>query len=280
MMKNCLSDIGHRTLVMGILNVTPDSFSDGGLFVNVESAVEHANKMIEDGADIIDIGGESTRPGAEAIPIDVELDRVIPAIATLSKSANICISIDTYKSSVAKIALDNGACMVNDISAMSDPDMAETVAKAGAPIILMHKKGTPKDMQIAPHYDSLIAEITQYLQNKVLMAEKSGISADKIIIDPGIGFGKTVAHNLEILRRLGEFKSLGKPILIGASRKSFIGKILNAKPQGRIFGTVSSCVLAAQSGVKIVRVHDVKEVREALTVAEAILTSSYVEANS
>jgi len=271
MMKNCLSNIGHRTLVMGILNVTPDSFSDGGLFVNVESAVEHANKMMEDGADIIDIGGESTRPGAEVIPLDVELDRVIPIISKLSKSANICVSIDTYKSSVAKIALDNGACMVNDISAMSDPDMAETVAKAGVPIVLMHKKGTPKDMQIAPHYDSLIAEITQYLQDKIHIAEKSGISSDKIIIDPGIGFGKTVAHNLEILRRLSEFRSLGKPILIGTSRKSFIGKILDVSdPKDRIDGTSATVAIAITNGADIIRVHDVKQMATVARMTDAI----------
>ncbi|HGE72100.1 TPA: dihydropteroate synthase [Candidatus Poribacteria bacterium] len=272
MIKDCLSDIGHRTLIMGILNVTPDSFSDGGLFVSIESAIEHANKMIEDGADIIDIGGESTRPGAEAVPVDVELNRVIPVISELSKSTNICISIDTYKSSVAKIAIDNGACIVNDISALSDPDMAGVVAKSGVPIILMHKKGSPKDMQISPHYDSLIDEIIQYLQDKISIAEKSGISPDKIVIDPGIGFGKTVEHNLEILRRLGEFKSLGKPILIGTSRKSFIGKILNIDdPKDRVDGTSATVAIAIANGADIIRVHDVRQMKMVARMADAIV---------
>jgi len=272
MIKDCLSDIGHRTLIMGILNVTPDSFSDGGLFVSIESAIEHANKMIEDGADIIDIGGESTRPGAEAVPVDVELNRVIPVISELSKLTNVCISIDTYKSSVAKIAIDNGACIVNDISALSDPDMAGVVAKSGVPIILMHKKGSPKDMQISPHYDSLIDEIIQYLQDKISIAEKSGISPDKIVIDPGIGFGKTVEHNLEILRRLGEFKSLGKPILIGTSRKSFIGKILNIDdPKDRVDGTSATVAIAIANGADIIRVHDVRQMKMVARMADAIV---------
>jgi dihydropteroate synthase len=272
MTKNCLSEIGRRTLVMGILNVTPDSFSDGGLFVNIESAVEYANKMIEDGADVIDIGGESTRPGAEIIPIDVELNRVIPVIKALSKSTNVCISIDTYKSAVAKIAIDNGACMVNDVSSMSDPNMAEIVAKADVPIILMHKKGTPKDMQIAPHYDSLIAEINQYFQDKIQTAEDFGVSPDKIIIDPGIGFGKTIAHNLEILRRLGEFKLLGKPILMGTSRKSFIGKILNINdPKDRVDGTSATMAIAIANGADIIRVHDVRQMTMVARMADAII---------
>ncbi|MGB9595907.1 MAG: dihydropteroate synthase [Candidatus Poribacteria bacterium] len=272
MTKDCLSNVGFRTLVMGILNVTPDSFSDGGLFVNVESAIEHAKKMIQDGADIIDIGGESTRPGAEAISIDVELSRVIPVISELSKSTDVCISIDTYKPEVAEIAIDNGACMVNDISAISDPKMAKVVAKSGVPIVLMHKKGTPKDMQISPHYNSLIDEIKKYLQDKVNMAERSGISSDKIIIDPGIGFGKTVEHNLEILRRLNEFKSLGKPILIGTSRKSFIGKILNIDdPKERIDGTSATVAIAIANGADIIRVHDVKQMKMVAQIADAII---------
>ncbi len=275
MIKDCLSNIGCRTLIMGILNVTPDSFSDGGLFIDVNSAIEHANKMIEDGADIIDIGGESTRPGAEAVPVDVELNRVIPIISELSKSTDICISIDTYKSEVAKIAIDNGACMVNDISAMSDPNMADVVAKSGVPIVLMHKKGNPKDMQISPHYESLIEEIIQYLHNKIDVAERSGIASDKIIIDPGIGFGKTVAHNLEILRRLSEFKSLGKPILIGTSRKSFIGKTLNIDdPKDRIYGTSATVAIAIANGADIIRVHDVKQMKMVAQMTDAIVRGS------
>jgi dihydropteroate synthase len=268
----CLSEIGHRTLIMGILNVTPDSFSDGGLFINVDSALEQAYKMIEDGADIIDVGGESTRPGSDSVPIEIELERVLPVIENLSKTSKICISIDTYKSATAKKALEKGANIVNDISALSDPGMASVVAKARVPIVLMHKKGTPKDMQIAPHYDSLILEISAFLQERIQIAIESGISPDQIIIDPGIGFGKTIAHNIEILRNLQEFKVLGKPILIGTSRKSFIGKILHTDDiKDRIEGTSATIAIAIANGADIVRVHDVKDMVKVVRMADAIV---------
>jgi dihydropteroate synthase len=268
----CLAEFGHRTLIMGILNVTPDSFSDGGLFINEDSALEQAYKMIEDGVDIIDVGGESTRPSSDSVPIEIELNRVLPVIENLSKTTKICISIDTYKSVIAEKALENGANIVNDISALSDPNMSSVVAKAGVPIVLMHKKGTPKDMQIAPHYDSLISEISEFLQERIQIAIESGISPDKIIIDPGIGFGKTIAHNLEILRNLREFKALGKPILIGTSRKSFIGKILHTDDvKDRIEGTSATVAIAIANGADIVRVHDVKEMVRVSRIADAIV---------
>jgi dihydropteroate synthase len=270
--SGCLAELGHRTLIMGILNVTPDSFSDGGLFVDEKSALEQAYKMIEDGADIIDVGGESTRPGSDSIPIEIELERVLPVIDKLSKTTETCISIDTYKSVVAKKALEMGACIVNDISALSDPNMASVVAETGSPIVLMHKKGIPKDMQVAPHYDSLISEISEFLQEKIQVAVESGISPEQIIIDPGIGFGKTVAHNLEILRNLREFKALGKPILVGTSRKSFIGKILNVNDAtDRVDGTSATVAIAIANGADLVRVHDVKEIVRVARMADAIV---------
>jgi len=267
-----LAELGHRTLIMGILNVTPDSFSDGGLFINEDSALEQAYKMIEDGADIIDVGGESTRPGSDSVSVEIELERVLPVIESLSKTAKICISIDTYKSAIAEKALEKGANIVNDISALSDPRMASVVAKAGVPIVLMHKKGTPKDMQIAPYYDSLILEISAFLQEKIQIAIESGISPDQIIIDPGIGFGKTIVHNIEILRNLQEFKALGKPILVGTSRKSFIGKILHTDDvKDRVEGTSATIAIAIANGADIVRVHDVKEMVKVVRMADAIV---------
>ena len=271
-LAGCLEELRHRTLVMGILNITPDSFSDGGLFINVESALEQAYKMIEDGADIIDVGGESTRPGADLVPIEVELGRILPVIEKLVKTTKTCISIDTYKPMVAEKALEAGACMVNDISALSDPNMASVVAKERVPIVLMHKKGTPKDMQIAPHYDSLIPEISAFLQERIQIAVESEISPERIIIDPGIGFGKTLDHNLEILRRLREFKALGKPIMIGTSRKSFIGKVLNTSDaMDRVEGTSATVAIAIANGADIIRVHDVKEMVRVVRMTDAIV---------
>lgn len=272
---NCRSqklELGQRTLTMGILNVTSDSFSDGGLFVEVEAAVEHAERMASEGADIIDIGGESSRPGADPVPAEVEIDRVLPVIEKLAKTTETAISIDTYKSSVARHALDMGACIVNDISALrGDPDMASVVAEAGVPVVLMHVKGTPKDMQIDPHYDSLISEIISFLRTRIQAAVDAGISSNQIIIDPGIGFGKTVAHNLEIIRRLWEFKSLGKPILIGTSRKSFIGKVLDLPADDRLEGTAAAVATAITNGADIVRVHDVKEMSRVARMTDAIV---------
>jgi len=267
-------DLGRRTLIMGILNVTPDSFSDGGLFPEVDTAVGYAERMATEGADIIDIGGESSRPGAGPVPAEVEMDRVLPVIEKLAETIEVPISIDTCKSSVARHALDVGACIVNDISALrSDPDMASVVAEARVPVVLMHMKGTPKDMQLDPRYDSLISEIISFLRARIQAAVDTGISPNQIIIDPGIGFGKTVPHNLEIIRRLREFKSLGKPILIGTSRKSFIGKVLGLPVDDRLEGTAATVAIAIANGADIVRVHNVKEMARVVRMTDAIVRS-------
>ena len=257
---------------MGILNVTPDSFSDGGLFFDAGIAVEHAERMVAEGADIIDVGGESSRPGADPVPTEIEMDRVLPVIEKLAKTVKIPISIDTYKSSVARRALDLGATIVNDISALQcDPDMASVVAEAGVHVILMHIKGTPGNMQLHPHYDSLISEIISYLKIRIQVAADAGISSDQIIIDPGIGFGKTVVHNLEIIRRLREFSSLDKPILIGTSRKSFVGKVLDLPADDRLEGTAAPVAVAIANGADIVRVHDVREMARVACMTDAIV---------
>jgi len=262
----------RRTLIMGILNVTPDSFSDGGLFAKAETAVEHAERMAAEGADIIDIGGESSRPGAEPISAEVEMDRVLPVIEKLANTTEIPISIDTYRSSVARKALELGACMVNDISALrGDADMAAVVAEAGAPVVLMHMQGTPKNMQADPHYDCVISEIISFLRTRIQAAVDAGISPENIIIDPGIGFGKTVAHNLEIIRRLRDFKTLGKLILIGTSRKSFIGKVLDLPTDDRLEGTAATIATAIANGADIIRVHDVKEMARVARMTDAIV---------
>lgn len=267
-------EIGKRTLIMGILNVTPDSFSDGGLYNKLDKALDHAEKMVEDGADIIDVGGESSRPGSEPIPEHIELERILPVIKKLAKKVNTPISIDTYKASVAERALDAGACMVNDITALDDPNMARVLAKFDAPIVLMHKQGTPKNMQVNPSYNSLIPEIIDYLQYKIQLAVDRGIRREQIIIDPGIGFGKTAEHNLEILRDLRKFKILKKPILIGTSRKSFIGKVLNLPVEDRLEGTAATVAIAITNGADIIRVHDVKEMKRVARMTDAIVRTA------
>ena len=225
--------------------------------------------MVNDGADIIDIGGESTRPGAEPIPVKEELERTIPIIKKIARKIKVPISIDTYKPEVARQALDCGAVMVNDITGLNNK-MAKIVSKYKAGVVLMHMKGNPRTMQNNPVYKSLIDEITEYLDKAISEAVAWGIDRERIIVDPGIGFGKTLEHNLEILKRLREFKILGRPMLVGPSRKSFLGKILNAGPQERIFGTVSACVLAVKNGANVIRVHDVKAVKEAIKVLNTI----------
>ena len=271
-------NLGSRIHIMGIVNLTPDSFSGDGLLGKWQMAngkwdkeflIEHAQRLIEDGADIIDVGGESSRPGAKPVSIKEELARTIPVIKLLIKRIKVPISIDTYKPEVARPALDNGAMLVNDITALRDPKMARLVAGYKAGLVIMHMKGNPRTMQKNPQYVSLLDEIMEFLQKAINRAQEFGIDKEKIIIDPGIGFGKTCEHNLEILKRLSEFKVLGRPILIGPSRKSFIGKILNAGPKERIFGTVSACVLAAKNGARVVRVHDVRAVKQALKIFEA-----------
>ncbi|MBM4128761.1 MAG: dihydropteroate synthase [Nitrospira sp.] len=265
-------DFSKKTYIMGILNVTPDSFSDGGLYFDRTKAIKRAFQIIEEGADMIDIGGESTRPGSEPITIDEELRRTIPVIEVLAGNIKIPISIDTYKSEVAKKALDAGASMVNDISGLRfDPLMADVVSMYGVPVVVMHIKGTPRDMQQNPVYEALIPEIMDYLRTSIHIAEQSGIPGDRIIVDPGIGFGKTFDHNLEIINNLQEFTLLEKPILIGPSRKAFIGKILGDVPaQERIEGTIAAVAICVMKGANIVRVHDIREIAKVVKVVDAI----------
>jgi len=270
--KNFSLDFSKKTYIMGILNVTPDSFADGGLYFDKSSAIERAYQIVEEGADIIDIGGESTRPGSEPISIKEELIRTIPLIEAISKKIKVPISIDTYKSEVAKVALDAGASMVNDISGLRfDPRMPDVVSEYKVPVVIMHIKGKPQDMQQNPVYDALIPEIIDYFRMGIKIATGAGISEDKIIIDPGIGFGKTFAHNLEIINNLYEFTLLEKPILIGPSRKAFIGKILGDVPATeRLEGTAAAVSISIINGANVVRVHDVKETVKVAKVADAV----------
>ncbi len=274
--------LGEKTLVMGIVNVTPDSFSGDGLGSNVGSALAQGVRMVEEGADILDIGGESTRPGSEPVSEEEELKRVLPVIEGLAKVVPVPISIDTYKSSVARKALEKGAAIVNDISGLhTDPEMARVAAEAGAGVVVMHIKGTPRDMQKDPKYADVIGEISDYLMEGIARAEAAGIGRERIIVDPGIGFGKTLEHNLEILRRLREFRSLGSAIMVGTSRKSMIGRLLdNIPPEQRIEGTAATVALAVAAGADIVRVHDVKEMSRVARVADAIVRVKYAAPES
>jgi len=266
-----LSALGKRTLIMGILNVTPDSFSDGGRFFKLKDALSHAKQMAADGADIIDVGGESTRPGSEPVPLEEELRRVIPVIKAIRQEIDTPISIDTYKAEVAEQALEAGANLVNDISALRfDDRMKAVVAKYEVPVVLMHMRGTPQTMQQNPTYEDPVKEIIAFLHERIEVATAAGISREKIIIDPGIGFGKLGRHNLEILKRLAEFRVLGRPILVGTSRKAFIGQILKTDVSQRLEGTIASVIISVMNGADIVRVHDVKPVKRAIGIADAI----------
>ncbi|MCL5267480.1 MAG: dihydropteroate synthase [Bacteroidetes bacterium] len=266
---SCVFEFGTRTYLMGILNVTPDSFSDGGRFFDQTDAVLHGFQMVKDGADLIDVGGESTRPGAGLVSAEEEIRRVIPVIRKVRQKVSVPISIDTYKSEVAKAALEAGASIVNDISGLHfDERMAEVIAGHDASVVVMHIKGTPKDMQSNPEYDDVVGEVYEYLLKSVEAARKSGIK--QIMIDPGIGFGKTADHNLELINRLEAFKSIGVPILIGVSRKSFIGKILETPVEARLEGTAAAVTASILRGADIVRVHDVREMRRVALVADAI----------
>lgn len=265
----------NTTLIMGVLNVTPDSFSDGGKFFKLDQAVKQAKKMVREGADIIDIGGESTRPYAAKVGEEEEKKRVIPLIKTLVQEIDVLLSVDTTSSEVAKQALAAGATIVNDISALNfDKRMAEIVADFQAEVILMHIKGNPQNMQDNPFYKEVIGEIMDYFKGRLAFAERAGIAPDRIILDPGIGFGKTTEDNLKIINNLDKFKELKKPVLIGTSRKSFIGKVLAIKdPLARVFGTAASVVMSIMKGARIIRVHDVKEMRELARMTEAIIRS-------
>lgn len=258
--------LGERTHVMGILNVTPDSFSDGGKYLDVQQALDHAKLMVAEGATLLDIGGESSRPGASPVSTTQELDRVLPVICAVTDALDVVISVDTSKAEVARKALEAGAHIVNDITALrGDTNMISVVAEMDAGLILMHMKGTPRTMQKAPQYADVVRDVSAALTESVQCAEAHGVAAERIIIDPGIGFGKTTEHNIEILKRLSEFRSLNKPLIIGTSRKSFIGNILDLPVTERIEGTVATVCWAIAHGVDIVRVHDVKaNVRAAL----------------
>ncbi len=254
---------------MGVLNVTPDSFSDGGQFLDPAAALAHARQMIADGADIIDIGGESSRPGSESVSLEDEIARVIPIIDALAGSVSVPISIDTTKPEVARLALEHGATIVNDISGLRDPEMIAVVAKAKAPVVIMHMQGAPKSMQQDPQYTDVIAEIKDFFKMQITKARAAGIT--DITIDPGIGFGKTLEHNLIILKNLAAFKDLGCPLLVGTSRKSFIGALTGGLPTTeRLEGTLASIAIAVFNGADIVRVHDVKAARRAIQVSAAI----------
>jgi dihydropteroate synthase len=257
--------------LMGILNVTPDSFSDGGLYLDADSAVAHGREMVSDGADLVDVGGESTRPGAEEVQPDEERRRTEPVVAGLA-DAGVTVSIDTSKAAVAEAALDAGAAMVNDVTALrGDPDLAGLCADRGCEVVLMHMQGTPRTMQSDPTYDDVVDDVRAFLVERIEAATAAGIAEEHIWVDPGIGFGKTVAHNTELLRRLAELRDLGRPIAIGTSRKSFIGKLTGRDVQGRIGGSIASTVLALRAGAEMLRVHDVRETAQAVTIAEAVL---------
>lgn len=265
-------DLRKKTCIMGILNVTPDSFSDGGRFNTTDKALARAMKMAEQGADIIDIGGESTRPGAAMVPAQEEIARVVPVIEALAKRSDIPISVDTYKSGVAQKALEAGASIVNDISGLRfDPQMASVAAEYEAGLVLMHIKGTPEDMQQDPQYGDLLGEIKTYLKDSIQVALDAGVELSAIAIDPGIGFGKTVEHNLILIKNLAYFMDLNCPIVIGASRKSFIGKLNNNIPATeRLPGSLAAAILAVQNGANIIRCHDVAETRQTIDIALAI----------
>ena len=264
-------DLGSRTYVMGILNVTPDSFSDGGRFLEASAAFDHAIAMAEEGADFIDIGAESTRPGSRSVPAREQLARLLPVFRAVKKRVKVPVSVDTTSATVAQAALREGADIVNDVSALAgDRRMPAVVARAGVPCILMHMRGRPRTMQQNPEYSDLMSEVVGFLAGALDRGEKAGIERTQMLVDPGIGFGKAVAHNLEILRRLAELGSLGAPVVVGPSRKRFIGAVSNAPPGERLEGTIAACVLAAANGANVLRVHDVKPVVKALKLADAI----------
>ena len=271
-------ELGRRTHIMGVLNVTPDSFSDGGIYFQRDKAIEHGLSMASDGADILDVGGESTRPYSEKISDEEELDRVIPVIKALSKDLPIPISIDTCKAEVAHQALKAGASIINDISAFRiDPEMISVAAEAGVPVILMHMQGTPTDMQANPTYENLIPEIVDFLRSAMNRGVEGGISKDMLIVDPGIGFGKTFNHNLQIIRGLAEFHVLERPVLLGPSNKAFIGHILDKEPHERDTGSMAAVAAGVLNGAHIVRVHNVKKTMETVKMVDAIKRGSVEE---
>jgi dihydropteroate synthase len=259
--------------LMGVVNVTPDSFSDGGRYLDADAAIAHGEELAREGAEILDVGGESTRPGAAAVGSDEELARTEPVVAALAGTATV--SIDTSKAAVAEAALDAGASIVNDVTALrGDPQIGALCAERGAGLVLMHMQGTPRTMQVNPVYDDVVDDVKAFLAERLELAVGAGVDEQRVWLDPGIGFGKALEHNLELLSRLGELRGLGRPLVVGTSRKSFIGKIDGSGVDERLGGTIASSVFAAAEGATVLRVHDVAEVAQALTVAEAILTGS------
>ena len=260
-----------RPLLMGIINVTPDSFSDGGRFYDPQRAVEHAIRLVGEGADLLDIGGESTRPGAQPVDEQEERRRLIPVVAAVAKAVSVPISVDTSKAEVAKAAIDVGAVMVNDVTALrGDSAMVEIVAKAGAGLALMHMQGSPQTMQHAPHYDDVIGEVARFLAARARFAVERGVARNRIVLDPGIGFGKTLTHNLDLLANLHVLKELGYPLLVGPSRKGFIGQLTRQSVEARGWGTAAVVALAVEQGANILRVHDVAPMKDVANVAAAL----------
>lgn len=270
--RDIVFNVNERTLIMGILNVTPDSFSDGGKFSSAEAALDRALCMQKEGADIIDVGGESTRPGSDPLSEQQELKRVIPVIELLAKHLSVPISVDTYKSTIASSAIKAGASIINDISGCRfDKNMPGVAASSKAGLVLMHIKGEPNNMQINPHYNHLMRELYDYLHHSINITLSAGVKSEQIVIDPGIGFGKRLKDNYHILKDLAYFKKLNRPILIGPSRKSFIGAVLNLPPEERIEGTIAAVTAGIMNGAGIVRVHDVKEIKRAVSVIDAVV---------
>jgi len=263
--------LGDTPRLMGIVNVTPDSFSDGDQFLDPDCAAEQALRLVADGADVLDIGGESTRPGAHPVSAEEEIRRVLPVLQRIVRQTSVPISIDTTKAEVAQRAFDAGAVIVNDVSGLaSDPQMSVVCARSGAGVVCMHMQGTPQTMQFAPHYDDVLGEISLYLAGRLEFLEENGISRDRVVIDPGIGFGKTPAQNLEILRNIGRLRSLGRPVLIGHSRKGFLKSLLGRPVDERLAGTLGVAIALAEQGADLLRVHDVRAVRDALAAFRAI----------
>jgi dihydropteroate synthase len=264
-------DLSERVLVMGIVNVTPDSFSDGGRFVDPDAAVAQALRLAEEGASIVDLGGESTRPGAPAVGAEEEWRRLKPVFERLGREAGVCLSVDTSKSEVAERALHSGACVVNDVTALrGDARLVEVAAKLGAGVILMHMRGTPADMQADPRYDDAAQEIRCFLAERLAFARARGVAEERLAVDPGLGFGKTTDHNLELVARLDEIASLGRPVVVGASRKSFIGKVLDLPLEERLEGSLAAAVAAVLAGARVIRTHDVRATLRAVRLAGAI----------
>jgi dihydropteroate synthase len=263
-------ELGARTAIMGIVNVTPDSFSDGGRFLDTNAAIEHCRRLAADSADILDIGGESTRPGAPVVLAGEEIRRVVPVLEAVAPELDIPISIDTSKTAVARAALDAGAAMINDVTAGADEGMLELAAERGVPIVLMHMKGTPRTMQQDPHYGDVALEVGRFLVARRHAAVEAGVASPRVIIDPGIGFGKTRAHNLDLIDRLAELVALGQPVLVGPSRKSFIGATLRVEVGERLIGTATAVAACVLGGAHIVRVHDVAEMRQVCDIVDAM----------